>query len=405
MTAVEDVRALVLNGLSPLPGVDVDLEAAVGLVCAVDVVAREPIPGFANSSMDGFALRADDTRPSGATLTVTGTILAGATPTPAVGPGEAVRIMTGAPLPEGADAVCRSEDADAREGVVTVPALERGVYVRGRGDDTRVGDTLVTAGDVVRPWHVGTLAAQGLRRVTVHPRPVVGVLSTGDELVEGPSPLPAGKIRDVNRPALLATLAAEGVASRDLGRVGDDPGPIADRLRSAVTECDVVVTTGGVSVGDVDFVKSVLVELAGESARWLQVAVRPGKPFAFALVGSTPVFGLPGNPVSTLVSFELFVRPTLRALAGHRDVTRPRVSALTDCDLPRTPDGKLHVVHVETRVHDDGRLHIERAAREGSHLLSALAGTNALALVPDGVGPTAGGEVDVLVTGPVMSGA
>ena len=313
--------------------------------------------------------------------------------------------MTGAPLPEGADAVCQIEDVtvSADGARVEVPALvSTGANVRRPGDDTAVGQLLVDEGDELGPARLGVLAGQGLRSVRAHRRPRVGVLSTGDELSDSPDTLQRGRIRDANRPALLASLLEAGVEAVDLGRSRDDEVEIARRLRDAVSTCDAVITTGGVSVGDVDFVKSVLSRICGERARWMQVAVRPGKPFAFGRVGEggPAIFGLPGNPVSTLVSFELFVRPALRRLAGHRSLQRPTITAVLDVALPRESDGKVHMVHVSAEVADDGRVHVTSASRQGSHLLSAVAGANALAVVGDGEGLAAGDEVAVMVLDP-----
>jgi molybdopterin molybdotransferase len=402
MISVADARAYVVHGLTALTPVEVALDDAVGCVAAVDVVAQHPVPGFANSSMDGYALIAADTLTVPARLRVTGSIMAGDAPSVTLRAGEAARIMTGAALPEGADAVCKIEDVTVEDDgalVIIGATIRSGDCVRRPGEDTAAGETLVQSGDELGPARLGVLAGQGYTSVTVHPRPRVGVMSTGNELSDLAGPLAIGKIRDTNRPALLASLRQSGFAVIDLGRSNDDEEEIAARLRDALTRCDAIVTTGGVSVGDVDFVKTVLSRLCGDRARWMQVAVRPGKPFAFGLAdpNSTPIFGLPGNPVSTLASFELFVRPALRLLAGHRELDRPTIAAVLDCDLPRHRDGKLHLVHVTASFLGDGRLHIQRSAREGSHLLSAVAGANAVALVPDGEGLVAGDEVRTLL--------
>jgi len=203
----------------------------------------------------------------------------------------------------------------------------------------------------------------------------------------------------VNRPLLLALVKESGWVPVDLGIVHDDYASIKQRLSDGVDDCDAVVSTGGVSVGDLDHVKTVIGELGGTSARSMQVAIKPGKPFAFAVAGvrRVPVFGLPGNPVSTRVSFELFVRPSLRLLAGHRVLERPIMNMVLDSALPRKKDGKIHLVHVVARVHDDGVVHAERAIRHGSHLLSAVAEANALAIVPEGDGLAAGDVVRAMI--------
>jgi molybdenum cofactor synthesis domain-containing protein len=221
------------------------------------------------------------------------------------------------------------------------------------------------------------------------------VLSTGDELVADGRPLRPGQIRDSNRPMLLALVARAGCVPVDLGTAPDDEAAITDALERGVAGCDAVLTSGGVSVGDFDYVKIVLDRL-GEM-HWWQVAVRPAKPLAFGTVRETPVFGLPGNPVSALVSFELFARPALRQMAGHRDLFRPEVPAVADEALVRRPDGKLHLVRVVASSDEDGRLHVRSSGGQGSHLLRAMALANALAVLPDGDGVDIGGTVQVLL--------
>jgi molybdenum cofactor synthesis domain-containing protein len=225
------------------------------------------------------------------------------------------------------------------------------------------------------------------------------VLSTGNELSGPGGALGNGQIRDTNRPMLLALLRESGFAANDLGISRDDPTSIAEALQRGVDTCDVVVATGGVSVGDVDYVKTVLADICDGQARWMQVAIRPGKPFAFGVAGPNkkPIFGLAGNPVSTRVGFEMFVRPTLRHLAGHPVLERTTVQMVLDCPIERSRDGKLYLVHVVCRLHDDGQWHIESAARQGSHLLSAVANANALAMVPDGDGVGIGGSVNAIL--------
>jgi molybdenum cofactor synthesis domain-containing protein len=225
----------------------------------------------------------------------------------------------------------------------------------------------------------------------------VGVLSTGDELVDVGRPLEPGLVRDSNRPTLLALVASSGFVPVDLGWVPDDEAAITAAVRAAVEGCDAVLTSGGVSMGDVDLVKVVLDRIG--DMRWFQVAVRPAKPFAFGVVGGVPVFGLPGNPVSSMVSFELFARPALRRMAGFGDgdLDRPRVRAVAEEDLRRTPDGKVHLVRVITRQEPDGRRTVRSAGGQGSHQLSAMAAADGLAVLPDGDGVAAGEGVEVLL--------
>jgi molybdenum cofactor synthesis domain-containing protein len=227
----------------------------------------------------------------------------------------------------------------------------------------------------------------------------VGVVSTGDELTSGQGPLELGKVRDSNRPALLAQVKADGFVPVDLGHAPDEPDALVKTLQDAAQECDALLTSGGVSVGERDFVRTVLEKLGGQHARWLQVAVRPGKPFAFSTLppNGTPAFGLPGNPVSALVSYELFARPSLRLMAGHENLDRPRLAARAAVDLLRQPDGRLHLVRVQAVASADGVLYVRPSGGQSSHQLHALASANALAFLPDGQGVAAGEIVEVMV--------
>ena len=378
---------------------EVPLAEARGLVTAVPVVATEAVPPFANTAMDGFAVRAADTAVSPVDLGIVGTLPAGVAPDVEVGVGEAIRIMTGAPMPPGADAVVEVERTSVSDdGSVVTVAVEVpvGKHVRSAGDDLRPGDEVVGAGTTLGPGHLGVLASIGVERVVVFRRLRVGVLSTGDELVDGSVPLMAGQIRDANRPALLGLLDEMGVVPVDLGRVADDEAAIAGALLDGVAGCDAVLTSGGVSMGDFDYVKVVL-DRIGEM-RWMQVAIRPAKPLAFGLVDGVPVFGLPGNPVSSMVSFELFARPALRAMSGHRGLDRPRVEAVVVGELRRRTDGKVHFGRVVVEYRD-GRYLAWSAGGQGSHQLAAMATATGLAILPDGDGMSDGDEVEVILLG------
>jgi molybdenum cofactor synthesis domain-containing protein len=401
MISFEEARDFVLTGLHPLTPAQVPLKDALGLVTAEAIHAREPSPRFANSSMDGFAVRSKDTVEGASRLTIVDSIFAGDQGVIVIGEREAARIMTGAPLPPGADSVCMREEATVDTDGTTV-LIERsiayGEFVRLVGDDVAVDEELVGAGNVIDPALLGVLASQGFESVLAHPRPRVGIVSTGNELSDGATALDAAQIRDANRPSLLASLEQSGCIPVDLGIAKDTPGDIAEAFQRGSESCDAIVSTGGVSVGDADFVKSVLGELTGGNARSMQVAIRPGKPFSFGVAPSgMPYFGLAGNPVSTLVGFELFVRPALRVLSGRRDVDRPLARMILDCPLPRRRDGKLNLVHVTSRLDDDGRFHVTKVARLGSHLLNAIAGANAIAMVPDGDGLDEGQEVMAMI--------
>ncbi|MCA1692496.1 MAG: molybdopterin molybdotransferase MoeA, partial [Actinobacteria bacterium] len=270
LTPLEEVRSTILATCSPLPTVALPLGEAVGCVAAAPVVARFDVPPFANTAMDGYALRSADTDPAPARLEVIGVLAAGAAPDRAVGPGQALRIMTGAPIPPGADAVVMVERTrasdDGREVLIEVVATP-GQSVREAGSDLRAGQEVVAPGTPLSAGHVGVLASLGEGWVQVHRRPVVGVLTTGDELVDGPGPLRPGQIHDSNRPLLLALAGQAGCRPVDLGRAPDDPDAIASALEQAIERCDVVLVTGGVSVGDFDFVGTVLARL-GTAWAW-----------------------------------------------------------------------------------------------------------------------------------------
>jgi molybdopterin molybdotransferase len=392
----------VLAGCHPLPTIELALDDALGCVLADDVFAAEAVPPFANTAMDGYAVRADDT--CGASpgnpvaLSVIGTLAAGAAPTMEIGPGQAVRIMTGAPIPPGADAVVMVERTEvAGDQVHVAHAAALGEHVRPPGEDIAAGQEVFAAGTVLGPGHLGVLASIGVLAVRVYPKATVGVLSTGDELVEGGGPLRAGQIRDSNRHTLLALLRQAGCDAVDLGLAGDDEAIIAAALKRGISSCDAVLTSGGVSVGDFDYVKKVLDDLSAHTMRWMQVAIRPAKPLAFGVVEGTPIFGLPGNPVSSMVSFELFARPALRKMMGHRRLHRPRLLAVADETLSRRTDGKTLFMRVTAEPGADGRFHVRSSGGQASNLLRSMALANALAVLPDGQGVAGGDDVETML--------
>jgi len=403
LVPLDDARRHVLGFLTrPLPAETVAATEALGRITAERIVAPEAVPSFDNSAMDGYGVRAIDTVVAPVELRATGRTLAGEGPLGMVGAGEAVRIMTGAPLSPGIDAVVPIEQVDVLDDGARIrlaAPVPFGQHVRRTGDDLVIGDVVVESGARLSAAHLGLLASLGLEKVSAVRRPRVGVLSTGDELVQGPVPLLSGQIRDSNRPALLSLVAEAGAEPVDLGHAPDEAGAITAAFLAGVTSCDAILSSGGVSMGDVDLVKEVL-DLIGEM-RWMQVAIKPAKPFAFGLVDGVPVFGLPGNPVSSLVSFELFARPAIRRLAGHPDhrLDRPCPTAIAVDGLPRKPDGKIHFDRVVVRIASEGRLEVRSAGGQGSHQMSAMAAANGLAIVPDSLGIPVGGRVAVLLTG------
>lgn len=402
---VGEARKFVLASCRLLTPHRVVLGDASGCVHAEQVTAEVSVPPFANSAMDGYAVRAADTINAPTRLRVVGSLLAGDDNAITVCHGEAVRIMTGAPLPRGVDAVCIVEHTRARAGgtiVVIEEAVDPNTNVRRAGEDIATGAEVFATGTVLAPPHIGVLARLGLDAILVYPRPRVSVVSTGDELASSPGTLGLGKIRDANRPALLTQLRVEGCETIDLGTVGDDKVALSHVFDEGGLISDAVVVSGGVGAGDRDIVRVVLENMSNGAMRWMQVAVKPAKPFAFGMLArtGTPVFGLPGNPVAAVVSYELFVRPALRAMAGHRGLDRPCLSAVAEVDLRRRHDGKLHLLWVLAKTGIDGTLSVRPSGCQDSHMLRAMAGANALALIPDSDGVSAGDSVDVLVLDP-----
>ena len=398
MDSLEVVQARILAAVPPAHAGMVALRDALGLVLAADIVAGEDVPPFANTAMAGYAVRAVDTFDAPVRLRVVGDLPAGYAPTIPVGPGEAIRIMTGAPMPDGADAIVMVErtERDGDDGVTIQVRAEHGDHVRAPGGDVHDGDDVFGPRTVLSPAHIGVLASLGFTDVPAYPRVRVGVISTGDELREGPGLLAPGQIRDSNRPMLLGLVEEAGAEAVDLGIGRDDEAAVTTMFHDAAASCDAIITSGGVSVGDYDVVKAVLGQLG--ALEWWQVAIKPAKPLAFGLIDGTPIFGLPGNPVSSHVSFELFARPALRQMMGFADgdVGRPVVTAIASAAMPRRADGRLHLDRV--RVHYDGDHYVAvRSGAQASNALAGMASANGLALLDDGPGPNAGEPIRVML--------
>jgi len=386
---LEEARAEVLSAVPLLGRERVSIRESLGRILAGDVISPEDVPPFANSAMDGFAVRGADVTAAGSVLEVIGDLPAGSRSDLVVGPGEAIRIMTGAPMPAGADTVVRVEETLSEGSKVTInTAVDVGTAVRPAGGDVTRGQTVFTAGTRLTPMHVGVLSTVGVAEPDVFARPRVAFMSTGDELTPVGEALGPGAIRDSNRPMLRALLEETGVETVDLGIVRDDP----EALRAALdrgAESDVVISTGGVSMGDYDVTKLVL---EGDThVDFWQVAIQPAKPFAFGRIGSALFFGLPGNPVSVLVSFEQFARPALLKMQGARAVLRPRIVARAGENLDTDP-GKTVFVRVRVDGLADGEPTVVKAGGQASNVLSATAAADGFAVVPRGTGTVAAGE-------------
>lgn len=415
MIELASAQEKVLLAVQQAAPVTVPMSDAYGLVLAENIVSQEEVPHFDNSAVDGFAVRAQDVAKVPATLRIVDEIAAGGIPNVVVGPGETSRIMTGAPMPNGADAVVMVEDSapgTTPQEVTLSASVHVGQAVRPRGDDVHIGDVVFRIGDVLHPAAVGVLASINVPRVSVVPRLRVAVLSTGDELVDDGSPLALGQIRESNRTMLMGLVTQAGCAAVDYGIVRDNEQALEETLRTAAAECDAIVTSGGVSMGAYDVVKALLGRIA--QMTWMQIAIKPAKPFAFGMLSAprgsevhreVPIFGLPGNPVSSLVSFELLARPALRKMMGHAPVQRPALLAVADTHFLRKTDGKIHFQRVVAKSNSDGRIHVAPVSQQGSHQLAASALANAVAVMPDGDGVAAGGEVRVLLLSDLVEGA
>jgi molybdopterin molybdotransferase len=393
MLTVEEALEAILARVSTLGTERVDVVGAWGRVLAEPVVSRREIPPWPNSSMDGYAVRAEDTA-SGAALAVVGRVEAGGLPSRAIGRGEAMRIFTGAPLPEGADTVVPQEDVDARDDRIALRgAFERAAYVRARGEDVRVGDRVLEPGTLLTAAEVGLLATLGHGQVRVYRRPRVVILSTGNELADlGTEPGP-GQIPNTNTYSLMAQVLEAGADPISLGVARDRLEAIEERVRAA-RDADVLVSSAGVSVGELDLVRDALINAGADLHLW-QVSMRPGKPITFGSLGDRPVFGLPGNPVSAMVTFELFVRPALLKLAGRRRLTRPRVQARALAPVAN-PGSRRGYLRVQLEPIEQG-LGARLTGEQGSAILRSMVAADGLAVVPPDTIVPPGGNLEVIV--------
>lgn len=392
LTSLSDALATLLAAAPAPPPVQAcPLLAARGRVLAAAVRSSIDVPADDNSAMDGYALRAAD---AGRTLPVSQRIAAGKPGEP-LQPGTAARIFTGATLPPGADAVAMQEDCALRDGEVSVPsALSTGENVRPRGQDIAAGAEVLSAGRRLRPQDLGLLASIGLSAATVYRRLRVAVLSTGDELVEpGSGPLAPGQLYNSNRYTLAAALAELGMDCVDGGIIADQPEATREALQRAAAAADVVLTSGGVSVGEEDHVRA-QVEQLGALSLW-KLAIKPGKPLAFGRIGETPFIGLPGNPTSVYVTFNLVARPFLLKMQGATELAPTTLSASAGFSVGR-PGGRDDYLRVQLERTPQG-LVAHRFGNQSSGVLSSVCYSEALAIIPAGATVAAGDRVDILM--------
>ena len=387
MVSPAEALQLILDRVAPLPDLVLPLQDLLGLAVAVDLRSAAQVPPFTNSAMDGYAVRAGDLAGASSErpvrLHVLGDLAAGGVHRGVVGRGEALRIMTGAPLPEGADTVVPVENTSrGGDWVELCKPLRAGLHIRLAGEDLQEGQLLVKAGQGLRPGDLGALAAAGLPAVRVHPRVRVAVLTTGDELVDVSEQPGPGRIRDANIHAVCAQVRACGGIPVPYPRVPDDRERLTQALRQAL-EADVVLTTGGISVGDYDFMKQLLEELGAVRIFW-KVAQKPGGPVGFWMLGDKPIFGIPGNPVAAMLMVEEYVRPALRKMMGFAKLHRPMAEARLEGGWTgKAGDLRTTFLRVVAR-REAGQLHARLTGPQGSAILSSMLLANALAVIPAG---------------------
>lgn len=398
MLSVDDYRDGILAGIGVLAPIELPLSSAHGCVLAADVAAPWPLPSFDNSSMDGYAVRSADVALASAEapveLTVVDDVPAGFRSTEAVTPGTAVRIMTGAPMPDGADAVVPVERTDGGTATVWVSqGVDSGAYIRRAAEDVVAGEVVLTAGTLIGARQVAILAAVGCGLVFVHPRPRIAVISTGSELVEPGLPLRHGLISDSNSYLLVAAAREAGADAYRVGPIIDDERLFLETVEDQLHRCDLILTSGGVSMGAYDTVKAVLSTLG--SVDFMKVAMNPGMPQGHGFVGeeNVPIITLPGNPVSSYISFENFVRPVIRRMRGLDDIMRPELRTVCE-EAVDSPSGKRQFARA--RFLPSGAV-VPTGTGQGSHVMGGLAIADALIVIPEDVTRVSAGDTVTVI--------
>lgn len=387
MIPVTNALNIILGQVQPLPPLTLPFDQTLGLVLAEDVISAEDMPPFPASAMDGYAVIADDDGPR----QIVGDQMAGYMADLTLTPGTAARITTGAPVPSGADAVVVVENTLEEDSQLTLTApVQAGDNIRPVGVDIATGQQVLAAGTVLNPAEIGLLATVGLTEVKVYPRPKVAVMSTGDEILKPDQKLQPGQIRDANRFTLMNVVRQNGATPYDLGIVRDQEANLETTIQRGLSEAHALLTSGGVSMGQLDLVKPYLAEHG--TLHFGRVKIKPGKPITFATLADKPFFAMPGNPVSALVCFELFVRPALLKMAGHRHWQRPRHSVILSHPISHNPHLPEYQRAIITRQ-PDGQLIASTTGSQSSGRLLSMRGANGLLILPEGQGDYAKGSV------------
>jgi molybdopterin molybdotransferase len=387
MLTVDEALAIILNHVGPGKPVATPLSSALWRVLAQDIISPDNIPFFNNSAMDGFAVLSSDTTGASkecpVSLTVVEDVPAGAVPCAALTSGKASRIMTGAIIPEGADVVVKVEDVtfDGKRVIINDPA-EAGLNVRFAGEDVKRGDRVLARGVKLRPPEIGLLAALGITDAPVFPAPGAAIISTGSELVEPGVALKSGQIRNSNSYAIAAQVLSADAVPLPLGIAGDDESITKKKLAQGLESADAVITSAGVSMGEYDLVKKTL-EKMGAAIMFWQVAMRPGKPLCFAVLRGKPIFCLPGNPVSAMVSFEVFVRPALMKMSGHETYSAPLIDAIAEEPFPKKRG--LRYFLRGRLLGKEGDRRVTTTGPQGSGVLSSMVKDDCLVLLPENI--------------------